>query len=882
MAKKTAKKRTTKKRGPTKKELEALWMKLIDMDGDQMCRRCEGLIDAHGFNCGRGRWLTTEGKQADIMILISAPSKLDAMAGKFASNLVEKTLEGLLQESKLAKKKVYVDAGVRCSLAGRSFEFQDAATKKKLQANCKPYLLREIERLKPKVIVPVGNHALKMLTGLDGIHGWNGRVIQLPKFRCRVVPVYDLEQVNRSFHIRERAIKAFETVAQVLSVGAPVKETEKKARLVRTKRDVQSVLAILKSNKYAFDIETKGRDPKEPETRLVGFSVANKANVGWFMPVMEVTRRTIIDDEVDEEVFVEYERHPLFTKQVESSLRQSLQSPAKRKYIHNVEFEWKWMAEKNGIRIAGAWDTMLANNVLDPFLGSNGLKDLTHIYTDAGGYEDSLEEFFKGVAKSKRDYSRVPPETLGYYAAMDALVTFQLGEAQSKIASKDERKKILHEFFKLRQNLSEMSFRGCPVDLAESKKLSKKFDGQQKRAHTDLRKLSGDKEFNPNSNPQIIQFFYGSEDTGPGLFKTTLVRQVLGAKAMRKGPSMDKFAMQAWADFFEQQKREHTLRSNMVVADKAIKALQKYRIASKLKSTYTDVFQFKSHNARISPTFNTGATATARLSCSQPNMQNIPRQHDIRNCIASDGGVIAELDYSQLEIRIAAEYCRDKKWIELLNSGADTHAFIGANTIGKLGRKHLGEEYFKDGELRAKAKIIGFSVIYGKTPAGLAQDLGVLVDEAAQIIQLIFDTFPKLGDWVAEQKKYVRQYGYVTTLFHRRLPVVEALSSDEAEIARAHRLAVNYPVQSAASDRVVIALNAVHDWLRKERLIESVRPVLTVHDSILFEIQNKRRNHKKLIQDLKKIMEARVPEIKHVQLKVDAKIGENWGVAKKM
>jgi len=873
---KKSKKGTLKK--PTKKELEAERMRLIDMDGDKMCRRCEGFVEAFGFNCGRGRWLTKKtGKTADIMILIAAPTGADVSNGEFGSGLLEKKIVNWLQQTGLDKKRVYIDSAVRCNAKGNPFEFQPAQTRKKLLTNCRPYLLREIERLKPAVIVPLGEQALKALLDLSGINGWNGRILTVPQFRARVVPVYEPIAAQSSFQIEERALQAFENVATALVLD-PVKQIEKKTVLVETKAQAQAAVRVLKSKRYAFDIETKRLSAYAPDSGIIGFSVSNNPDVGYFFPCMNIQA----DPESDTVSFASYERHPLYTDAVKAQLKSSLEDEARTKYIHNLGFEWEWLAEKEQIHIAGGWDTFLANNVLDPFLGTNGLKELSYLYADSGGYEDELEDFFKGISKARRDYSTVPPDKLGYYAAMDAIVTYQLGEAQQRMARNDRRAKILREFFELRKNLSEMSYTGCPVDVDESKKLSKKFDGQAKRAIKELVKVSGDKEFNPNSSGQVLKFFYGSEEDGTeGIFSSALTRAVLGYKAAKK-PSMDKFAMQGWLDFLEQHKRAKKLNGTLQHGLKAIEQLKRFRVATKMKSTFTDVFQFESRNSRISPTFNTGVTATARLSCSSPNMQQIPRKHDIRNCIASDSGVIAELDYSQLEIRIAAESCRDKNWIELLNSGADTHAFVGVNTIGRLGRRKLTEADFADGELRAQAKIVGFSVIYGKTPQGLSKDLGVTVDEAAQIIELIFDTFPKLREWVESQKKFVRQHGYVETLFHRRLPVYAAYSNDDIDLSKAFRLAVNYPIQSAASDRVVIALNAVHRWLRSERLIDTVRPVLTVHDSILFEITNRRRSTEKLIRDLKKIMEAPVPEIKHVQLKVDAKAGECWGLAKKV
>jgi DNA polymerase-1 len=265
-------------------------------------------------------------------------------------------------------------------------------------------------------------------------------------------------------------------------------------------------------------------------------------------------------------------------------------------------------------------------------------------------------------------------------------------------------------------------------------------------------------------------------------------------------------------------------------------------------------------------------------SSRKPNLQNIPRKGGLRNCfIAPRGFDLVEFDFSQLELRVAAQYSGDKNMCSILNNPkGDIHSQVGIASFKKPDGSDYPIAHFMSGEARVKAKVVGFSTIYGKTMVGLGFDLDCSVEEAANIFNYFFNGFPGLKSWIDNQQAFVTANGYIDTLFGRRIYISGAQSMDIYKMEAAFRYAVNYPVQSAASDILVLALNRVQKLIDRNKW--PVKMILTVHDSLLFEV--KKDFTKEFVRQVKPAMEKSIPQMNKVALFADYKVGNRWGELK--
>ncbi len=288
-----------------------------------------------------------------------------------------------------------------------------------------------------------------------------------------------------------------------------------------------------------------------------------------------------------------------------------------------------------------------------------------------------------------------------------------------------------------------------------------------------------------------------------------------------------------------------------------------YRELFKIKSTYVQgLLKYVSEDGRIHPTFSQTTTATGRLSCYNPNLQNVPARGEwgerIRRAFVPEGGfVFADYDYSQIELRVLAHLSGDENLIRIFLEDGDIHT--------ETARALFGKEEITPDERRV-AKTVNFGIIYGISPYGLARALGIEVEEAKEMIERYYGRFPRVREWQREIMEFARDKGYVQTLLGRRRYVYADPFTNDVW----RRIVINTPVQGTAADIIKLAMIDVHDLLRD---FES-RLILQVHDELLFEI---REGEEDLLPKIKKVMEGAV-ELK-VPVKVDFGTGRNWAEA---
>lgn len=395
--------------------------------------------------------------------------------------------------------------------------------------------------------------------------------------------------------------------------------------------------------------------------------------------------------------------------------------------------------------------------------------------------------------------------------------------------------------------IADMEERGVKIDTAFLEKLAAKIDKDLARITKSIYVHAGE-EFNIGSSQQLSRI----------LFEKLKIK-TRGLRKTAKGGVIST--------------RESEL-EKLKSAHPVIEEILTFRELMKLKTTYVDVLPtlVSEETGRLHTTFNQAVTATGRLSSSNPNLQNIPILsafgREVRKAFVADVGfVLASLDYSQIELRVAAHLAHDTKMIEAFKKGTDIHKMTAAE-IYNIPLAKVTPEF------RRAAKTLNFGVLYGMGPQAFAEATGFTREAASNFIEKYFKNFSGIKEYVERTKQQAREQGYVETLFGRRRYIPEINSSNWQIRREAERMAVNAPIQGTATgDIVKLAMIKLGEWARKEKIEDEVRLLLQVHDELLFEI--KTGAVKKRVPEIQKIMESVVKL--EVPLVVDAKIGQNWG-----
>lgn len=389
--------------------------------------------------------------------------------------------------------------------------------------------------------------------------------------------------------------------------------------------------------------------------------------------------------------------------------------------------------------------------------------------------------------------------------------------------------------------LSEMEMRGVLVDKKELKKIKKELDLVVNKMRKNILEKIGF-EININSPQQLLEYFNS-----------------IGAKL--KSTSADRFKK---------------IQNKFPI----VKDILEYRTTFKLKTTYVDAYEkIIADDKRIHPTFLQLGAATGRLSCQSPNLQNVSQESKwatkIRNIfVAPKNYKLVSFDYSQIELRILASVSGDKNMIYAFKHGKDIHRITAHKIFG------ISEDNVQYHQRRI-AKTLNFGIIFGMGARAFAKESGLSIAEAAQFINKYFKNFPNIKKWQARVLKYARMYGKSVNINgrFRKLPLIN--SPNQRDFAGAERMAINMPLQSVAADIIKIAMNKIDSNLKKEELKDKVKMILTIHDELIFEINNKlisNGKESKIIEDISNWMD-NVYKL-NVPLKVEVKIGKKWGLIK--
>ena len=594
-------------------------------------------------------------------------------------------------------------------------------------------------------------------------------------------------------------------------------KTEQHYELLDTPEKRAKVLeAQAKGDIFCFDTETTGLDPMKAE--LVGVSFSQKAGEAYYVPCPE---------DVEETKAILSEFVPLFS------------NPKLLKIGQNLKYDLL-ILKNYGVEVVGPmFDTMLAHYVINPSSkhGMDAMADELLNYQPI-----SIETLIGKKGKKQKSMRDVPVEDLVNYAAEDADITLRLYERLEPEVK--ENTVFSHIEQALMPVLTAMEFEGIRIDENFLKDYSIDLKERLKTLEKEIYSLAGE-EFNINSPKQLGDILFEKLELGKGR----------KAKKTKTGQySTNEQILVSLAT-------KHELPAQVLA----------YRGITKLKSTYVDALPalINPKTGRVHTTYSQSVAVTGRLSSNNPNLQNIPIRTDDgrevrKGFIPRDSDhVLLSADYSQVELRLMASMSEDPAMIEAFNAGEDIHRAAAARVFGKNPEDITSSE-------RSYAKQVNFGIIYGISPFGLAQRIGISRTEAKDIIDTYFETYPNVKAYMDQSIELAKEQGYVETLFGRKRYLPEINSKNHTVRGFAERNAINSPIQGTAADIIKLAMISLYAKMREKGF--KSRMILQVHDELVFDV------HKSELEELKPLVRKHMMEAAQlkVPLEVEMGTGENW------
>lgn len=728
-------------------------------------------------------------------------------------------------------------------------------------ACCLPRLVAQLEYMKPKMVVAVGGTAFKALTGSEGnITNARGKV---KSGRYNVFPILHPAYVLRN----NRMLELFASdIEMIYNMVYKKKEDTYSSKLIYV--DTEDLLnqfelefihrASNAGEIVSFDFETNSKKPWVDNLviGLVGFC-KNKEEK-WVLPVDHI------------------ESPYRGNSRVHTLVQRFCYDPHIKKVCHNIKYESGVCLNMFGFPLRGAhWDTMLAHYLFDPSAkGTHDLEYLASAYTHLGPYKSELEAY-KLTNNIEDDYTKIPLRILVPYNGGDVEATLLLYYKFKEEFKQFSKFDSLMEHLMIPGSLSlaVLEHNGCKMDtdyLAEMHhsipatmdevvkcmlkipEVKAFFDTKTK---INKRTKAVKSTFNPRSNDQI----------------GTILSQHLGYPILRYTATGKPGTEDNDLDNIE-----------AACGDKTgfISMLRSYRELQKLKSTYIDAFLLRmDRNYFLHTNFNMHTTDTGRLSSTDPNFQNIPVDPivSVKRAFKTrfNGGFILEADMSQMEVRMMLALCKDKTMGEMICSGKDFHTMAASYVYG------VPEDQVTK-EQRYVCKKVNWRLLFGGSAFGIHKEYKIPLEEAERIVNMYYKLFPDMKKFMESVERFVRKNAYYESAIGRIRRFNGVYGSEEDQKA-AVREALNFPIQSIASDITLIALCAyVLEYILPNNM--KSKPFSIVHDSIITDVHPDEAMT--LIPMLYNIM-CNVPNftkldlslLKGVPIKAEMKMGRNWGDA---
>ncbi|WP_457858288.1 DNA polymerase I [Psychrobacter pulmonis] len=604
-----------------------------------------------------------------------------------------------------------------------------------------------------------------------------------------------------------------------------------------------SLVTLLESAPH-FVIDTETTSVYWRQAELVGLSFAVKAHEAYYVPLAHLEGDELITKQLDRDMVLTRLK-PILENPNIGKIGQHLKYDAHILSFYDIDLLGSIHDKPNN----WAMDTMLASYVINAAATRHGMDDLArhYLHTQTISFEDVAGKGAKQVC-----FDQVTIDLASDYACEDADITYQLFDLFSeKLAADKNNAKLLHELeIPTAEILCQMEANGILIKRPFLNELSQRFDEEiialEKRAY----EVAGE-AFNLGSPKQLGEMLF--EKLG-----------VAGGKKTKSGQYSTGEAVLS--------KIDHPL----------VEIVLEYRGLSKLKSTYTDALDnvADAKTDRVHTSYHQALTSTGRLSSTDPNLQNIPIRTAtgrlIRQAfIAPEGRVILAADYSQIELRLMAHFSGDVNLTRAFNEGLDIHTATAAEVLGKAVKEVSATE-------RRNAKAINFGLLYGMSAFGLAKQLQMSRGEAQDYIDMYFERYPSVKDYMINTRASAYEKGYVETILGRKLYTPDINHSNRMVKQGAERAAINAPLQGSAADLIKLAMIAVDKVLPKEH----AKMLLQVHDELVFEVDSDKVDSiRQLITDAMQdvLTTTAVAKGWHVNfavpLLVETDIGSNWDEA---
>ncbi len=575
----------------------------------------------------------------------------------------------------------------------------------------------------------------------------------------------------------------------------------------------------------SVDTETTSQEPMR--ARLVGVSLCGEPGRAYYIPLGHSPLAA------PEQVDFEAGR---------SRLRRLIENEAIRKVGHNLKYDIL-VLEKHGFEPAGRIsDTMVASYLIDPDRHAHSLEKVAWEFL---GEKVITYKEVAGSGKKEITFDAVPVERACEYAAEDADMAFRLHETLSAELQSKALDRLMDEVeMPLVFVLAAMERWGVKIDRDHLRHLSKELSEQAWQIEDRIYQLAG-RRFNINSPKQLSSVLF--EEMGLTPLKKT---------RKKSGYSTDMEVL-----------------SSLALGEPIAEELVNYRTLTKLISTYIDTLPLLIHpdTGRVHTSFNQTVTSTGRLSSSNPNLQNIPVRGEfgrrVREAFVPEPGfTMVSADYSQIELRVLAHYSGDPALVGAFQAGEDVHTQTACGMFGVS-----PEEVTSD--MRRKAKVVNFGIIYGMQAFGLARELNISRGEARDYIENYFKRFAGVKSFFEKNLHEAVQNGFVSTLLGRRRYLPQLDSKNNALRSNAERIATNTPIQGSAADVIKVAMIRLLEVLRTR--YPRVKMILQVHDELVFEVPDEELD--KLVGVIRKEMEGAMTLA--VPLSVDVNWGRNWAEA---
>ena len=596
-----------------------------------------------------------------------------------------------------------------------------------------------------------------------------------------------------------------------------LKDVNHNYKLVENEKDAEELYDFLRTNEIlVLDTETTSTNPIDAE--LVGLSFAVKENEAFYV--------AIPPNRQEVEKFVNIFK-PLY------------ENPKILKIGQNIKYDLE-VLRNYGVELKGAlWDTMIAHYLIQPELRHN----MDYMAETLLNYKTiHIDELIGPKGKNQKSMRDLPPTLVYEYACEDADVTLKL---KNVLEPKLKESGVEHLFYDIEMPLvpvlAEMEMNGVCIDTDSLNETSKIFTNRMQELEQRIYELAGE-QFNIASPKQVGDILFG------------------------KMKIIDKPKKTKTGQFVTNEEVLMQLKHKSEIVEDILN----HRGLKKLLGTYIDALPklINPRTGHIHTSFNQTITATGRLSSSDPNLQNIPIRgedgKEIRKAfIPEPGCLFFSADYSQIELRVMAHLSQDENMMNVFREGKDLHAATAA-TIYKKDINEVSRDE------RTKSKRANFGIIYGITVFGLAERLDITRDEAKQLIDGFFQTFPQVHQYMEASKQKAREKGYAETVFHRRRYLPDINSHNATVRNFAERNAINAPIQGSAADIIKVAMIRIFNRFKAEGIRSKM--ILQVHDELNFSVypEEKEMVERIVIEEMQNAFPLSVP------LVADSGFGQNW------